>query len=236
MAGFGRREVIGIAGIALLMGAWRRFAQRPPQLSFAPIPRAPGWEFGMSGGATGLQGNNYLTVGLEVGPEPLPAAELDTSVHHGAGETGVPVAVFSDYFCPYCRTLIGRLRGRVPSRTPIDITWHELPLLGPNSVLAARAAEAALLQNGYAAFYDQLIRDGFRPIPRYFGEVAERAGLNGEKLLYDMDGPEVAARLNRSASAAASLGIFATPGIAIGRKVVLGALDEGEMERLIDFT
>ena len=161
---------------------------------------------------------------------------LDAVVHRAQDGSGVPVAVFSDFFCPFCRGLIGRLRGRAPTRTAINITWHELPLLGPHSDLAARGAEAAGLQGGYAAFYDQLLRDGFRPIPQYFAEVAERAGLDGARFAQDMDGPVVAARLAHTASAAASLGIYATPGIAIGRKVILGALPDHEMERLIDFT
>ena len=154
---------------------------------------------------------------------------IDSALHHGGD--GVPVAVFSDFFCPYCRGLIGRLAARDGPK--IAVTWHELPLLGANSVIAARAAEAAALQGGYVAFYEALIAQGFRPPPSWMAGVADEVGLSGSQLRRDMDGPVVADRLTTSARSAASLGIRGTPGIVIGRKAVLGALDEGQMERLI---
>ncbi|MFL4470520.1 DsbA family protein [Tateyamaria armeniaca] len=162
----------------------------------------------------------------------LAAAQLDQVVHRDAQKVAVPVAVFSDFFCPYCRGLIARLTTRTAA-PPIAISWHELPVLGPNSVLVAQAAEAAGLQGGYTAFYTQLLRDGFRPVPAWLGEVAQAAGLDGARLVRDMDGPDVSARLLASARAARTLGFVGTPGLAVARSAVLGALRADQMESLI---
>ena len=231
MAKLGRREAALGLGLVAVAAGWQVWGVQQPTLRFDPIPNAPGWSLAAAGDVSGLSGTDFLTIGLDKGPAPLPALQLPDVLYRDAGR-GVRVAVFSDFFCPYCRRLMGRLRAR--TRAPdIAISWHELPLLGPHSVLAAHAAEAAALQRGYVRFYDALLTEGFRPNRKWMAEVAERAGLDGARLEHDMDGPEVAARLENSAAAAAALGFFATPGIVIGRKAVLGALDDDIMESLI---
>lgn len=232
MTAEGRRKVLLVAGAAALLAGWQFFGVRPARLEFRPVAGAPGWQFATAGAVSGLSGTDFLTLGLESGAAPLPPARLDTVVHRDH-TGGVPVAVFSDFFCPYCRDLIARLPRMAVDAPPFSISWHELPLLGPNSALAARAAEAAALQGGYQAFHAQLLADGFRPLPAWMGEVAARAGLDRARLLRDMDGPQVADRLADSAAAAARLGVFATPGLVVGRKAVLGVLDRDQLAALL---
>ena len=227
-----RRDLMVGGGLVAVAAGWQVFGVQTQGLSFRPINAASGWRFAALGGVSGATGVDFITVGLQEGPTPLPSAQLDGVVHRDAINGAVPVAVFSDFFCPYCRGLIGRLAARQADQ-PIAITWHELPLLGPQSVLVARAAEAAALQDGYAAFYAQILKDGFRPIPAWMGQVAQAAGLDGAKLVQDMDGPEVRARLLESARAAKTLGFLGTPGLAVGRSAILGALRANEMEDLI---
>ena len=232
MAAEGRRKLMLVAGAAVLVAGWQRFGVRSEGLDFAAVAGAPGWEFAMAGEVSGLSGSDLLTIGLEPGPEPLPADRLEAVVHRDHSG-GVPVAVFSDFFCPYCRELIARLHQMTSGGAAISVSWHELPLLGPNSELAARALEAAALQGGYVAFHRQLLSDGFRPLPAWMGQVATRAGLDGARVLREMDGPEAAARLRESAAAAARLGFFATPGLVVGRKAVLGGLGREQLEDLL---
>ena len=228
-----RRDALFVGGMVAIAAGWQWFGVRKPEVVFTDIRRAPGWSYASVGGVSGLSGADFATIGLEPSLEPIAAGDLDTIVHrdHQAGQ--VPVAVFSDFFCPYCRGLIGRLASRTASPS-LGITWHELPLLGRNSVLAAKAAEAAALQGGYKAFYEQLIGDGFRPTARWMGDVAQAAGLDRNQLLQDMDGPAVADRLEMSARAASTLGFSGTPGIAIGRKAILGALEKPDMEAVFE--
>lgn len=231
MAGIGRREALLGAGLVSLAAAWQVWGVRPPSLKFTPLRDAPDWSFGMAGDISGGSGTDFATIGLESGPDPLAPERLADVLYRDAGD-GVPVAVFSDFFCPFCRRLIGRLKAR-KSGPKIALNWHELPILGPQSHLAARAAEAAGRQGAYARFYDQLVRDGFRPTRPWMRKVADAAGLDGAQFAADMDGPVVAARLADSAAAAARFGFFATPAMVIGRVGVLGALGNDQMEDLI---
>lgn len=231
MARLGRRDVAIGLGLASIATAWQVWGVSAPKLRFEPIAGAPGWSFALSGGMSGVSGGDWMTVGLEKGPSPVPASQLHQTLYRDTLD-GVRVAVFSDFFCPYCRELVARLKLR-KTGPKLAVNWHELPLLGPNSVMAAKSAEAASLQGGYTAFYTQLRQDGFRPGKRWLSGVAHAAGLDGARLVRDMDGPEVAARLESSAAAAARIGFFATPGIVIGRKAVLGALDGETMDAMV---
>ena len=230
MGRIGRREWILLAGLGGIAAAWQRFGVRQPGLAFRDLEGAPGWPFAVAGDLSG--GGDLLTLGLGDSPEPLPPDQLDTVVHRDATGAGVPVAVFSDFFCPFCRALMGRLRTR-QGGPDLAITWHELPLISPHSAEVARSAVAAGLQGGYAAFYDQMIRDGFRPTARWHGAVADRAGLDGAQLLRDRQGEIVAATLAESVAAAARLGFIGTPGLVVRRRAVLGALSDAQMEDLI---
>ena len=235
MAGFARRDLIILGGVSAAMIGWQQYRQRPSELNFIALRDAPGWSFASTGQSSGLSGSDFMTIGLKPSPAPLPIARLSHVVHHAAMGQGVPVAVFSDFFCPFCRKLIARLMTRTWPR-PLAISWHELPLLGPNSVLVAQVAQAAALQQAYPAFYAQLLQDGFRPSMNWLVNVAEKAGLNGQLLREDTNSAEVARRLSQSHTAATQLGIHATPGMAIGQRVVLGAMDARTLEILISTT
>ncbi|MFK7875739.1 MAG: DsbA family protein [Paracoccaceae bacterium] len=226
-----RRKWLILAGLGTVAGSWQMFGVRKPSLQMAPLRGVPGWQFASLGGVTGVSGADFMTLGLQEGPPALLAADLYDVVHRDARAGAVPVAVFTDYFCPYCRGLIGRLAAR-RSAPKIAITWHELPLLGSASELVAHAAEAAALQDGYAAYYAALLKAGFKPVPQWLVSVADHAGLNAAQFAKDMDGSAVAARLENSARAAKTLGFIGTPGIAIGQSAVLGALDAPVMEEL----
>ena len=215
-----------------MAGLWQVFGVRKPQLQLTAIDGLPGWQFGSTGSLSGLSGQDFMTLGLDQGPPPLPASKLAQAVHPVARAGLVPVAVFTDFFCPYCRQLVGILAPQANS-LGIHITWHELPLLSPASVLVAQAAEAAAEQNGYVAFYQSLLREGFRPSPAWMATVAETAGLNGAQLRKDMRSPAVAARLERSARAAATLGLAGTPGLVVGQTAILGALSSEEIAHLV---
>ncbi len=144
----------------------------------------------------------------------------------------VPVASFSDYFCPYCRVLTEELTG-IEAAGSISVTWHELPLLGEPSLNAARAAMAADLQGAYPAFHRRLMRAAFTPNRAYVTELARSADLDLDRFLADLDGSEVDRRIRRSLALAELLGLVGTPALIVGRTLVIGAIRTAELKRLI---
>lgn len=232
--GLSRRNLLVLGGLAGIAGAWQVWGVRPQMPEFVPIKTAPGWSFAMSGQISG--GFDPMLLGLDQPQyEPFSAADLDAAVFRDTRRSAhVPLAYFSDPFCPFCKPLFARLVQRRRAGTPpITIAWHELPLLRPASHIIARAVEAARLQGGYVAFQEALIQSGPRPAPAALRQVAERAGLDGQRLTQDMAAPQVAQSLATTARAAAQLGLIATPALVIDRKVLLGAPSPEVLEALI---
>src|SRR5215207_1497859 len=61
----------------------------------------------------------------------------------GNAKGDVTVVEFFDYHCGYCRSMVGDLRDLVTGDQQIRFVFKELPVLGPDSVTAAKAALAA---------------------------------------------------------------------------------------------
>lgn len=170
-------------------------------------------------------------VGLDT-EGPLAMLNPEGLLHSKGLEDQVPVAVFSDYNCPNCRahseTLIAR-----SVESDVAMRWHELPLLAPSSMTAARAAIAADRQGAYVAMHRRLMGSGFRIDMNYIRHVAEDLGLDPARLLSDMQRPEVDQRIATSKALAALFGFIGTPAMVVGRTAVLGAMDRLTLDRLI---
>lgn len=140
---------------------------------------------------------------------------------------------FFDYRCPYCKQMDQPLKALLGADPDLRIVRKDLPVLGPASVVAARAALASRAQNKYPAFHDAMM--GFRgsldeaAIFRIAGEV----GLDVARLRRDMEAPEIGQSLQKVANLAQALQINGTPAFVIGDTLVPGAVDLATMRSLI---
>ncbi len=140
---------------------------------------------------------------------------------------------FFDYRCPYCKQMDAPLKALLAADPDLRIVRKDLPVLGPASVVAARAALAARLQNKYAPFHDAMM--GFRGAldEAAIFRVAREIGLDVDRLRRDMEAPEIGQRLQKNAGLAQALQISGTPAFAIGDTLVPGAVDLATMRSLI---
>lgn len=147
----------------------------------------------------------------------------------------VPMASFSDYYCPYCRVQTKRL-GELAKKKGDDIAvaWHELPLLGENSTTAAKAALAAKRQGAYVAFHDRLMRAPFAATPGYLSQLAESIKVDEATLLADMKSKDVATELEDSAALSRVFAFIGTPALVIGRTVIQGQVSDKMIEQIIE--
>ena len=115
----------------------------------------------------------------------------------------------------------------------LRIVYKEFPVLGPESVVAARAALAANRQGRYAAFHDAMmaVRGPFDDDRIY--QVASSVGLDLARLKRDMAAPQIAAELKANLALADALDVHGTPTFIIGKEIVPGAIDIASLERLI---
>ncbi len=240
----GRRAVLFMGGAAALVaavqygpGLTRRLI--PPPMDFRPMADPPGFRRLGGGAVSGGAVGSAIFAGLDSGdpaPASLPPGAFCAALFDGLPSAGgrVRIASFSDYFCPYCRVLDTRLR-RIEAEDPrVTVAWHEVPLLGPASVMAARAALAADLQDARGAMAERLIATPFRPTDAWLRAAAIATGADAERLLADMSSRDVDRRLEQAASMFARLGFAGTPGLVVGRTVVSGAIDAQRLARLID--
>ena len=224
----------GAALLALPLLAIRARAPREEAFAFADIHGAPGFRRLDAGAVSTPSGDLFVGLrepGAPPPPQPLPAAALCAALFGSPPAGTVPVAAFSDYYCPYCRDLTVRLAAR--SDPGLHLVWHELPLLGDASEAAARAALAADLQGAYPAFQARLLRAAFQPTEAYLADLAGSLGLDPARLIADARGDTVARRLALSARAAATLGIGGTPALVVGRTRVSGAISDARLDALL---
>ncbi|MEE9387875.1 MAG: DsbA family protein [Paracoccaceae bacterium] len=141
----------------------------------------------------------------------------------------VPMAYFFDYQCPICRRLTPRLR----ALKGVALNWHDLAALGVGSKMAARAAIAARNQGAYDAFHDRLMRSRFQANEGYVGLLAQSVGIDGARLLADMNSPQVNDQMWQSRAVANMFGMLGTPGMVIGRTVIIGDISDRDLARIV---
>ncbi len=245
----GSRRGLILGGLALA-GGYAALGYGVPALrsrwtdmEFSALDRPAGFRR-IAGGETSAGAFDPF-VGLDDGsneaPEALPVVDVEANLcvalFSGWSEQAdvVPIASFSDYNCAICRITTRRLAGlREIAEGTAQVTWHELPILGETSLLAARAALAADRQGAYAAFHDRLLRSPFQPTPEYLHAVAADLGLDRDLLLADMSGDAVSERIARGLALRDVFGFPGTPAIVVGRTVIEGDVDERTLARLIE--
>jgi protein-disulfide isomerase len=115
----------------------------------------------------------------------------------------------------------------------LRVVYKEFPILGPNSVFAAKAALAANEQGKYVPFHDGLFQLRGATEPDAVMEVAGKVGLDIERLKSDMKQPAIQAALEKNLALAQALRINGTPGFVIGDQILRGATDLTALQKLI---
>jgi protein-disulfide isomerase len=166
------------------------------------------------------------------------AAILDDGFSHVAGnpEGGLTVVEFLDYQCGYCRRAHPEIAELVASDGDIRLIVKEMPILGPGSELAARAAVATLIAEGpeaYDALHDRLMRlEGQVDDARLDALLAE-LGHDPAAIRDGMDDPEVDRRLAETRALAERLAISGTPTFVVGDRMLRGYLPPEAMQSLV---
>lgn len=152
----------------------------------------------------------------------------------GNPQGDVTLIEFFDYNCPYCRQVAPAMVAAEDGDPQLRIVYKEFPILGPNSVFAAKAALAALRQNLYPQFHKAMMQVSGSADEAQVVAVAKEIGLNVEQLRTDMQDPAMDAEIDRNLALARALRINGTPGFVIGDEILRGATDLQTMQRLID--
>ncbi|MBV9538745.1 MAG: thioredoxin domain-containing protein [Acidisphaera sp.] len=165
----------------------------------------------------------------EVGPALANAS--DPAAGNPSGD--VTVVEFYDLRCPYCRAMQPVTASLLTHDGGVRWVYKDIPVLGPASQLAARAALAAQRQGGYGKFHDAVMLGTPNVTPDVLRAAAERSGLDWSRMQRDMDDPAIAARLDANLALARRLGIDGTPAFVVGGRLLAGAMDEASLQAAV---
>jgi protein-disulfide isomerase len=145
----------------------------------------------------------------------------------------VTIIEFYDTRCPYCRAMEPVMAELLAEHHEVRLIYKDLPVLGPASVLAARALLAAQKQDGYERLRTALMRMQQDYTQDQIMAEARKLGLDTARLYQDMNDPAIKARLDANVRLAQDLNIDGTPALIIGDQLVPGAMELADLEKAV---
>jgi protein-disulfide isomerase len=160
----------------------------------------------------------------------------------GQGKSGVTLVEYGDFQCPYCGQYYPIVKQVVEqNKEQIRFQFRNFPLvsLHRNAFAAARAAEAAGLQNKYwemngALYQSQRIWSESNDPMSFFSQYAQQIGLDVTKFKKDYASSQVNDAINADMAAGNKLKITGTPTFFLDGKKVEVSQSVDSFQKLID--
>lgn len=158
------------------------------------------------------------------------------------GPANAPIVIveFFDYRCPYCHAALDWVIETQRTRGDVRVVFKELPVLGPASFEAARAAIAAMPQGRYWAFHRALMAFRGDLTSARIDQIARESGVDVIRMRRAMDDPEASVRiqalLEETRELAVDYGITGTPGFVINGELISGFDEAALNQRLSEAT
>jgi protein-disulfide isomerase len=134
----------------------------------------------------------------------------------------VTLVKFTDYQCSFCKAAEPRIDKLLTDDPNVRVVVKEFPILGPMSVVAAKAALAAQRQGKYHDFHKALMAHRGQLSETVIFSAAAKVGLDVAKLKADMVSSQVADQLIANFNLARSLKISLTPAYIVNTNVLSG--------------
>jgi protein-disulfide isomerase len=146
----------------------------------------------------------------------------------GAAKPDVTLVEFFDYACPYCKASNPFIDRLVKEDPGLRVVYRELPILGPDSLTAARLSLEASQAGRFARFHDTLWEAG-RPAAETIAKASQAAGIAPQP----RDNPAIEVELRQNFQLAGQLGATGTPLFVIGNRVMNGAVGYDVLKKAI---
>jgi protein-disulfide isomerase len=151
----------------------------------------------------------------------------------GNREGDVTVVEFFDYRCPYCRQSMATVAALIKQDPKLRVVYKELPILGPQSMTAARLAVAARNDARYERLHDALMTAPAPLDEDAVLRIAAELGLDRAAMADAMKAPEIDQILQANRGLARDLGISGTPAFIIGDTLVPGVAGLDDLKALV---
>lgn len=146
----------------------------------------------------------------------------------GAADGDVTLVEFYDYACTYCRASIPDIDRLLAEDKKLKVVYRELPVLGDDSIAAAKASLLAAKggQAAFAKFHDSLFAAG-RPTAEAVAAARRAGGVGGAET------PDLQAEIDGNYRLAQALQANGTPLFVVGDKVFQGAVGYDKLKAAI---
>lgn len=231
-----QRVVTLIALVVLLLGVgalfafrnWRDYTQR--FRTGLPIPQFILPE--------SLLSNDQI---IPIGPPQLPPIRPEDPLLAGNASGSIPVVVFGDFECPFCKQQAAALRDALALLSPTSIqqlrvVWRDVPLANqhPRALAAAAAAECADRQGKFREMHDALFFRAQELSDAEFLQFARDLRLNSDAFLTCMRDPAIPFRLQRDLEELRNYSITSVPLIFIDDTALNGLTDARTLAALLE--
>lgn len=146
----------------------------------------------------------------------------------GAAKPDVVLVEFYDYACSYCRASNPHVDRLIKEDKGLRVVYREFPILGPNSVEAARQSLAASKAGRFAQFNQAMWAAG-RPSPETIAAASSAVGIPPQA----QPTPDIDAELKRNYQLAGQLGATGTPLFIVGDRVMNAAVGYEALKQAI---
>jgi len=147
----------------------------------------------------------------------------------GAEKPEVVLVEFYDYACPYCKASNPHVDQLIREKPGLRVVYREFPILGPNSVEAARLSLAASKAGRFSQFHDALYAAG-RPAPETNAVAARTANITPKPT----EDAAIEAELKKNYQLAGQLGATGTPLFVVGDRVLSGAVGYDALKKAVE--
>ncbi len=144
----------------------------------------------------------------------------------GNPDGDITVVEFFDYNCGYCKRGLSEIVKLVESDPKVRVVFKELPILSKGSEQAAHVALAAKKQGKYWELHKALLSAKGHVDEAAALRLAEKLGLDMDKLKEDMASPEVKTEIAQSEMLAKKMGVNGTPHFLVGDRAIPGAPED----------
>ena len=155
---------------------------------------------------------------LDQNRDAMETAFASSAMGASAEDAEVVMVEFYDYACGYCRQAKPDIEKLIEENPGLRVVFRELPVLGPDSVIAARASLAASKAGKFDQFHEAMWAAG-RPSEASITEALEAVDMR----LEDIADPAFEAEINQNFELANALGASGTPLFVVGDTIIPSA-------------
>ena len=166
-----------------------------------------------------------------------PQAVIAQSPTTGSAEAKILLVEFSDFQCPYCAQAHETVKEFMTKHgEQVTLVYKHYPLtsIHPQALPAAKAAWAAAEQGKFWQYHDALFTQQEQLGEELYITIAKNLNLDLEQFNRDRNSSKAEAAVQADMQLAEGLGIAGTPFFLLNGETFSGAVQLGEMEKILE--